>query len=150
MMESMEKMKELMEISIFEVFEKMFFIFLEPSDLVSPIYDVESSIRFHGGAEGEVVLFFSDRILREMVQNMLGLKEHELTESDIEDCSKEAVNMICGNFLAKLNDRTDTFILTIPEFHRPLKYRSSEEHIVNRMDFLSDTGKIGALLQVFD
>ncbi|MBW2631886.1 MAG: hypothetical protein JRC90_09025 [Deltaproteobacteria bacterium] len=44
----MKKIEEMMRLSIFEVFEKMFFIFLESSDINDNEYDIEAAIRFNG------------------------------------------------------------------------------------------------------
>jgi len=100
--------------SIFEVFEKMFFVFLEPLD-EDVKYDMISSINFTGAINGEIKVFFTLSLAEIMVQNMLSLNRKEVTEKMIEDCAKEAVNMIAGNFLHKL-DSSNVFDLSLPIF----------------------------------
>ncbi len=109
----MERMMTILGSSIFEVFEKMFFIFLDPADQEESGYEWESTISFDGAEKGTIKIFLSDALLRAMVQNMLSISENSISSSDMEDCAREAVNMICGNFLAKF-DSTKRFDLSIP------------------------------------
>lgn len=111
----MKKIPEILRVSIFEVFEKMFYIFLEPLDDESIGYDMEAAIRFDGCLKGEIRILLSMDMAENMIQNMLGLEKDEITSQIIEDCSKEAANMICGNFLGKF-DSTKVFNLSIPTF----------------------------------
>jgi len=143
MKENMEKIRETMTPSIFEVFEKMFYIFLEPLDIRYDEYDMEATISFDGTISGDVKVLLSRSIVKAMVQNMLGLKEDEITGQDMEDCSKEAVNMICGSFLSRL-DSTKVFNLSSPSFKEPGDLESGED--ICRMDFDSDYGKIGVMV----
>ncbi|MEA1867509.1 MAG: chemotaxis protein CheX [Thermodesulfobacteriota bacterium] len=133
--------------SIFEVFEKMFYIFLEPLYVGYDDYDMEAAISFEGTMSGDVRILLSGNIARAMVQNMLGLEENEITGQDMEDCSKEAVNMACGNFLSKI-DSTEAFNLFTPNFKegRPEGLESGED--ICRMDFDSDNGKIGVIVRL--
>jgi CheY-specific phosphatase CheX len=143
-METMEKIQEIMRISIFEVFEKMFYIFLEPSDGMGDDYDVEADIVFNGPVRGSVRILFSLDIANAMVQNMLGLGDDEITEQDTEDCLKEAVNMVCGNLFGKL-DSTKVFNLSVPTFTRQPESLEMGE-TTHRIDFDSDDGKVGFIV----
>ncbi|MBW2599309.1 MAG: chemotaxis protein CheX [Deltaproteobacteria bacterium] len=163
----MKKIEEMMRLSISEVFEKMFFVFLEPLDDECNEYDMEAAIRFEGSINGEVRVLLSRDIAKTMIQNMLGLKEDEITAQRMEDCSKEAVNMICGNFLGKL-DSTKVFKLSIPTFAgggfiRPVPLGSMNQTPASagmestgiepgenacRMDFDSDGGKVGVIIEI--
>ena len=147
MKENMEKIRETMTPSIFEVFEKMFYIFLEPLDIRYDEYDMEAAISFDCTISGDVRILFSREIVRAMVQNMLGLEGDEITGQDMEDCSKEAVNMVCGNFLSRL-DSTKVFNLSTPTFKegQPECLESGED--ICRMDFDSDNGKIGVIVKI--
>lgn len=167
MKENMKKIEETMRLSIFDVFEKMFYIFLEPLDDESDEYDMEAAIRFEGSMSGEIRILLSMDIMKTMIQNMLGLKEDEITTQRIEDCSKEAVNVICGNFLGKLNS-TKVFNLSMPSFvaggfMRPAPLGSMNQTLTSagmestgiepgenacRMDFDSDGGKVGVIVEV--
>ncbi|MBN2514590.1 MAG: chemotaxis protein CheX [Deltaproteobacteria bacterium] len=140
----MEKIQEIMGISIFEVFEKMFYIFLEPSDVMCDDYNVEADILFDGPVSGSVRILFSLDIANAMIQNMLGLENDEITEQDTEDCLKEAVNMVCGNLFGKF-DSTEVFNLSVPTFTR--QPESLEVGATtHRMDFDSEDGKVGVII----
>jgi len=161
----MKKIQETLKFSIFEVFEKMFYIFLEPLDEESIGYDMEAGIRFDGCLKGEIRILLSKDMAENMIQNMLGLEKDEITSQIIEDCTKEAANMICGNFLGKY-DSTKVFNLSIPTFVqgrsiRPvpkiLKDKISESGEMNItdiatdekdwcMDFGSDGGRVAVII----
>ena len=146
MKENMEKIREITRISIFEVFENMFYVFLEPLDVQYDEYDMEAAIRFHGAVSGEVRILVSRDLVKTMAQNMLSLGEDEITGEDIEDCSKEAVNMICGNLLGKL-DSANVFNLSLPTFNDKSTNHELAENIC-RMDFNSDNGKVGVTVRL--
>ncbi|MHB8770913.1 MAG: chemotaxis protein CheX [Syntrophales bacterium] len=112
-METTQTIRKALTTSTFDVFEKMFFIFLELSDKGGPRYDLMTSIGFTGPCAGEINLGFSESLARSMVENMLGLKREEITRAMMEDCAKEAVNMIGGQFLRTL-DATKVFNMTMP------------------------------------
>lgn len=113
-MENTKKIQELLMNAIFEVFEKMFFVFLEPLD-EDVKYDMIASIKFTGPINGDIDVLFTRDLASAMVQNMLGVDEGGVTPKLIEDCAKEAVNMIGGNFLQKY-DSSKVFDLSIPVF----------------------------------
>ena len=149
MKENMERIEKTMTSSIFEVFEKMFYIFLEPLDAGSRYdeYDMEAAIGFDGTMSGNVRVLLSREIVMAMVQNMLGLRGDEITVQEMEDCSKEAVNMVCGNFLGRLDNR-EAFNLSLPTFKegRPRGLESGKD--IYRMDFDSDYGKMGVIVRI--
>jgi len=140
MKENMKKIEEMTRHSIFEVFEKMFFLFLEPLDDEGNEYDMEAAIRFEGSMSGEIRILLSMDIVKTMIQNMLGLKKDEITTQRMEDCSKEAVNVICGNFLGKLNN-SRVFNLSPPIFKRQTESLELGKNACI-MDFDSDGGKV--------
>ena len=143
MKENMKEIEETMRLSIFEVFEKMFYIFLEPQDDESNDYDMAAAIKFDGFLSGEIRLLLSMDMAKAMIQNMLGLEKDEITTQKMEDCSKEAVNMICGNFLGKF-DSTKVFKLTIPSFSMETASIDPGKNAC-RMDFESDEGSVGVI-----
>ena len=148
MKESMKKIEEMTRLSIFEVFEKMFFIFLEPGDDKGNEYDIEAAISFEGFLSGAIRILLSLDILNNMLQNMLGLAEDEITTQRMEDCSKEAVNMICGNFLGKF-DSTKLFKLSTPTFSQQHGSLALDKNAC-RMDFEADAGKVGIVVTLSD
>ena len=109
-----KKIQELLMNAIFEVFEKMFFVFLEPLD-EDVKYDMVTSINFSGSVKGNIHVFFTRGVAETMVQNMLSVDAGGVTDKLIEDCTKEALNMISGNFLQKY-DSSKIFDLSIPVF----------------------------------
>lgn len=146
MKEYMKKIEEMTRHSIFEVFEKMFFLFLEPLDDQGNEYDMEAAISFEGSMSGKIRILLSMDIVKAMIQNMLGLQENEITIKEMEDCSKEAVNMICGNFLSKF-DSTGEFNLSTPIFkEQPGDLELTENAC--KMDFDSDGGKVGLIIKL--
>ncbi|MBN2396970.1 MAG: chemotaxis protein CheX, partial [Deltaproteobacteria bacterium] len=134
-------------LSISEVFEKMFFLFLEPpDDDEAGTYDMESSIRFDGSMKGEVRVLLSRNMAKAMVQNMLGLEEDKIIPQRVEDCAKEAVNMVCGYFLGRF-DSTRVFTLSAPVFREPVGDLDLTEDAC-RLDFDSDGRKAGVIVAV--
>jgi CheY-specific phosphatase CheX len=110
-----ENIRQTLTKATFEVFEKMFFVFLEPVGNEEFQYDAVSFIDFGGRATGGLCLMMSQGLTEIMAQNMLGCEPSEITEQMIEDCSKEAANMVCGNFLRKTSEE-DVFNLNLPQY----------------------------------
>ncbi len=142
----MENVKEVLRESIFEVFERMFFIFLEPGGR-SPAHDFETSIRFDGVPSGTIRLLFTRPLASLMVHNMLGTSGNGVTQDQITDCLKEAANMVCGNFLVNL-DASKRFTMSIPDFSsrpRQVEDGAGERHV---FDLDSEAGKLSVCLQI--
>ena len=112
-MADMKKIQEILMNSIFDVYEKMFFVFLEPMDDAVK-YDMAASIRFSGVFNGEIHAYLNTDMARNMVENMLGLEPPEISVKQMEDCAKESINMICGSFLERLSPQA-VFDLSVPE-----------------------------------
>ncbi len=112
-----ESIRQTLTSAIFEVFEKMFFVFLEPVEDRPFQYEHVSYIDFDGKSKGALCIMMSRGMTEMMVQNMLGCEPSDMTGQMIEDCSKEAANMVCGNFLRKMSER-DVFNLSLPK-HAP-------------------------------
>ncbi|MCU0581951.1 MAG: chemotaxis protein CheX [Syntrophales bacterium] len=110
-----ENIRQTVTKATFEVFEKMFFVFLEPVEDTPFKYDSVSYIDFSGRATGGLCLMMSRGLTAMMAENMLGCEPSEITEQMIEDCSKEAANMVCGNFLRKMSEQ-DVFNLSLPQY----------------------------------
>jgi CheY-specific phosphatase CheX len=112
-MEATQTIRKILTNSTFDVFEKMFYIFLEMSATGKQQYDLVTSIRFSGPFDGEIRLGFSDSLVLAMVENMLSVDQQDITPAMREDCAKEAVNMISGQFLRTL-DSTKIFHMAVP------------------------------------
>lgn len=151
-MANTKKIQEILMNSIFEVFEKMFFVFLEPTD-EDVKYNMISSINFTGPVKGNIEVFFTRGIAAAMVQNMLGVDAAGVTDKLIEDCAKESVNMIGGNFLQKY-DAAKVFDLSIPVFKNksgmfsPQKESADHANSLN-LSFESDENLMGVKMNFF-
>ena len=142
----MENVNEILAESIFEVFERMFFIFLEPGGCVR-VHDYETSIGFDGPRRGSLRILFTRPVARLMVRNMLGLDNGAVTEPHVADCVKEAANMVCGNFLVHL-DASKKFTMSLPEFSaRPGQPPADPGDAVS-FDFDCDAGKMRVVLTI--
>jgi CheY-specific phosphatase CheX len=143
-MENIKKIKELLTTAIFEVLEKMFYIFAEPVRSDNGIYHMKSAISFSGSINGSMQILFSKDITETMVKNMLNLEQSDITDQIIADCVKEAINMVCGNFVRKL-DPERVFHLSIPTYelisgnlHRDQQISGHEVSLI----FASENGNI--------
>lgn len=146
MMGNTKKIQEMLMNSIFDVFEKMFFVFLEPYD-EDIEYDLMTSIQFSGPLKGEIKSYLSRGIASVMVQNMLGLEPKEVTDKTMEDCAKEALNMIAGNFLNKLEPK-EVFDLSIPAYVKKSDKLSEDSHAALSLTFDSDNRYLGIVLNL--
>lgn len=133
--------RKLLTEAIFETFEKMFFLFLEPIDRDPEGCDLESAVQFKGFIEGRLEVSLSRNLATAMVSNMLSCSTGDVTDAKIEDCAKEAANVICGSFLQRLDRRGD-FNLSTPSFRRVagVNQNVSEGEGMIRICFDSDCG----------
>jgi CheY-specific phosphatase CheX len=145
-MANMKKIQEMLMNSIFEVFEKMFFVFLEPFD-EDIRHDMMTSIQFNGPVKGEIKAYFSKGVASVMVQNMLGLEPKDVTDKTMEDCAKEALNMIAGSFLNKLDAR-QVFDLSIPDYEKKTGTLKKESDVTLSLTFDSDDQYLGITMNM--
>ncbi|MBN1381533.1 MAG: chemotaxis protein CheX [Deltaproteobacteria bacterium] len=136
-MANIKKTEEMLKRSIFEVFEKMFFIFAEPSRDEARFCQMRASISFDGPFKGEMQLRITHDLLRIMAKNMLNFEDHEVTDSVEEDCIKEAINMVCGNFLRKV-EPDHIFDLSIPTYNMISDESPDEERDQSEMRLTFD------------
>lgn len=143
----MEQTKQNLMESIFEVFEKMLYVFLEPTEEPGSDFDMEAEIEFQGGkVKGDLRFRLSRPLAVQMAENMLGMRDSDVDDKRASDCAKEALNMICGNFLSKY-DKDGVFNLSIPVLRAYCGERAPvEQEQTCRLDFDSDNGKIGIVL----
>ena len=150
-MEETQRIRQTLKKSIFEVFEKMFFVFLEPAETYPTGKEVlKASIRFRGPRSGTLELLFAADLSMRMVQNLLLKEPDEMSDRDVEDCLKESANVVCGNFL-RLFDSSLTFDLSIPGFERNSEAPGEEkgEQAGNPVviHFQSEDGGLSAVLR---
>jgi CheY-specific phosphatase CheX len=131
----------------------MFFIFLElspPDAAAQPVYPYASGISFKGLLNGSMTIRYSREFLTAMVCNLLGLGEEEITGQSLEDCAKESINIVCGNFLAKLESEK-ALDLSIPVFHPDVKKLEAggvKDSVI--LCFESDNGSLEVRMAVQD
>ncbi|MEN6469813.1 MAG: chemotaxis protein CheX [Smithella sp.] len=142
----MKKIQEILMNSIFEVFEKMFFVFLEPFD-EDIQYDMMTSIQFSGPRKGDIKAYLSKGVASIMAQNMLGLERKDVTDKTMEDCAKEALNMIAGSFLNKL-DAKQAFDLSIPVYEKKSGTFKRENDATLSLSFDSDDQYMGITMDI--
>jgi CheY-specific phosphatase CheX len=114
-MANINRIKEMLMKAIFEVFERMFFVFAEPVMEAGADYQIRANIRFSGPMEGAMQISMSEDLAKIMAKNMLSLEDGQVTDPVIADCVKECLNMICGSFVRKI-DPDHVFQLAIPSF----------------------------------
>jgi len=143
-MVNIRKIEETLQESIFEVFEKMFYLFLdsEEGEVFEPYR--KTHISFAGPIKGDLWLNFNKEIAFLMTENMLNMRESEVTEGIIEDCLKEATNMVLGNFLRRY-DPEGVFDLTLPLVKHESLERWPPAYSLKK-DFI---GENGAIMEVF-
>lgn len=147
-MANIKTIQEMLTRAIFEVFEKMYYIFSEPLRGDGGTYQMKSTIDFNGFAHGRIEIFLSRRIAETMVQNMLNLRREAIDLPIMADCVKESLNMICGNFLRRL-DPERGFDLSIPVFEIiPDRCGNGPEAADHQMDltFSTDGGSMRLIM----
>jgi CheY-specific phosphatase CheX len=124
----------------------MFFVFLEPLD-EDVRYDMLTTIHFSGPMKGEIKAYLSKGIASLMVQNMLGMEPWEVTDKTMEDCAKEALNMIAGSFLNKLEPKK-VFDLSIPDYEKKTGNYSKNPDQALSLIFDSDDHRMGIAMNI--
>ena len=114
-----QEIEKIFRKAVYEVFEKMYYVFLEGRGRHLPERRERAvNISFSGPATGDIVIYFSEDLTEQMIANSLNLDPEEVTEPIRQDCLKECLNMICGDFLQKYNpDRL--FKMGLPLYGEP-------------------------------
>ncbi|MCG8637752.1 MAG: chemotaxis protein CheX [Desulfobacterales bacterium] len=109
--------------SIFEVMETMFFLTLEKQK--QPVPDPmaldrikTAAITFSGEFSGTIFLGIPEPLLRTMTENLMGEDIETLTPDHVDGTLKEALNMIAGSTLTRVDDKA-YMGLGIPEVVSP-------------------------------
>lgn len=144
-MENILKIQQTLMNSIFEVFERMFYVFLEPAESLDGERSYRAAINFSGSLTGELTAFFSRPLAEAMLKNMLNVGENEINERLMSDCLKESVNMICGNFLSK-HDSGQVFDLSIPTHASGLQVDATKAAMDSEALRLGFSGGGGSLM----
>lgn len=102
-----------------EVLETMFFASFEseledePTGGEIPSHRVGASVRFHGAAEGELRIALSEDMAGRCAHDFFGNDSEEATNQISLQIVQEMTNMICGNWLSKL-EKQSIFCLDSP------------------------------------
>jgi len=112
--------------SIFEVMETMFYLTVEErNDLgqdLSTLFDIPTlracRISFSGEFSGSIFLMVPRQVLEQMTRNFMGDDHQALTRELTDGTLMEALNMIAGNALTRMNKESYTG-LGIPEMIDP-------------------------------
>ncbi len=118
-----KEMKRIIFETISEVFETMFFTFLEPMADTPQEFSsqkgehIEAAIEFTGKIVGTVRMFFPLQLAHDITVNFLGAQSDDVEERQILDTMREALNMSVGSLLGVL-DQEGTTKLSIPEANR--------------------------------
>lgn len=110
--------KEALYESAMTVFETSAFmdVFEWEEDSGLPMPDIAATMKFAGHAEGEISLSLFSELLDTLAENMLGEPvEGPNAEKQRQDALKEALNMVCGNFLTSWMGDAPVFNLSPPE-----------------------------------
>ena len=157
-MANIKTIQEMLLTAIFEVFERMYYIFLERGQIsnLSPRnggnYQMKSTINFSGSANGRMQIFLSGGIAETMVKNMLNLKQDEIDLPIMADCVKESLNMICGNFVRKL-DPERVFDLSLPTFEMISDDGDNGPEVMDHqvdLTFVADGGNVRLIMTAPD
>lgn len=104
------QLKQLIEETFGEVFETMFFTFLEPIDelpgpdaFVGEDAYVQADISYHGPIAGLFSVYLPRRLAANITINFLGVDDDEVNLEQILDTAKETVNMVVGSLLGKID-----------------------------------------------
>ena len=103
-----------------EVFETMFFTFLEPLEEAPGKEElacgrfIEATIGYSGGCNGSFRFYFPWELGKNITVNFLGVDEDEVQDGQIKDTAGETANMAIGSLLGKL-DPGGNASLAIPQ-----------------------------------
>ncbi len=98
-------------------FEDLAFTFLTP-EMLDATLEVEPEasafVEFKGPISGRMVISVYGCVLTEIAANMLGQSEIPTDEEQL-DALGEMANIICGNVLPKITNKTDIFNIDAPK-----------------------------------
>lgn len=147
-MENIKKIKEMLMKAIFEVFERVFFVFAEPVGEAIAHYQIRANIRFKGPMEGALQISMSENLAKIMAKNMLGLDDDQIKVPVMADCVKECLNMVCGSFVRRI-DPDQVFHLEIPSsemISKPYGHKEAHPDASIRLVFDTEGGAFEVMM----
>ena len=134
-----EQLNEVLSRVAIDTFEKLAFMFAFPDegDGTAPLEEaVCAGVGFSGPFSGEVDIRISDAVLPELGANMLGMDdEQNVTTEQKQDALKEALNVICGNFLPAIAGEEPIFNMEMPRILSLNEISDSEPLMRVRLEF---------------
>lgn len=115
-----ENLRRLIFETFSDVFETMFFTFLEPLEEAPGKEElgcgkfIEATIDYSGGCTGSFLFYFPWELGKNITVNFLGVDEGDVQDRQIADTAAETANMAIGSLLGKL-DPGGTASLAIPQ-----------------------------------
>jgi CheY-specific phosphatase CheX len=141
-MEQNKILRQNLMTAVFEVFEKMYYIFLEPVEKEAIGIGFSAvEIGFSGATGGIIIARFPHKLSMLMATNALGMDKQEVTDQILEDCRKECLNMLCGNFLRK-HDANTLFHMTLPMVIGKEVSERADRRQVHKLDLNFESGHI--------
>lgn len=138
------KLRQTISETLSEVFETMYFTFLEPLAEAPPREELavsaeyyEATIAFDGQKGGRIRFFLPASLARGITVNFLGVDEADVNESQVLDTVKETANMAVGSLLGRI-DPAGTVKLGLPQ-SRPAVDFSVDELLAQPGLFLFST-----------
>lgn len=104
-----DKLRQIIFETFSEVFETMFFTFLEPLEEepgkgeLGRSKFIEATIGYAGGCNGRFLFYFPWELARNITVNFLGVDEDEVLDGQVMDTMAETANMAIGSLLGKLD-----------------------------------------------
>ncbi|MDF1615169.1 chemotaxis protein CheX [Desulfurivibrio dismutans] len=148
-----EQFRQMIYDTFSEVFETMFFTFLEPIDELSGAVAlsadddyIQANISYHGPESGRFALYLPQRLARNITMNFLGVEAGEVGEAQILDTAKETANMAVGSLLGRVDPGGEAK-LHIPEAY--LLDDFSAQELLEQPGALLFNTDFGALWVVF-
>ncbi|HIJ77779.1 MAG: chemotaxis protein CheX [Desulfobulbaceae bacterium] len=116
-----ESLRQVIFETFSDVFEKMFFTFLEPLSAVPASEQVGDAgkfilaeISYSGGNNGNFCFYFPWELAKNITINFLGVEDEDVKLSQIADTAAETANMAIGSLLGKLDPKGQSS-LAIPK-----------------------------------
>ena len=133
----MQSLTEQTTASTSEVMETMFFlpveknprISIKDSGLCDPEEVRAAGISFSGTVSGSIRIFIPESLLCMMAESLMGLNTEDVTSEDTAGTLTEALNMIAGNALRKIDDRFSSH-LGLPEPIDPQELQKARNPLI--------------------
>ena len=103
---------------VIKTLEQLAYVFFSRADADADLSSAESmaaSVSFTGPFSGRLTMDMTPSAVRELTANMLGEDESHITAEQQQDALKEAINILCGNFLPAIGGSQTIFNIDAPK-----------------------------------